>query len=562
MARVVTAMDSHLPVIAVFAGPTATILNSPPLITSRKAREKYGVAGEGSAASQHRLDVLRPQRLAAPARLLVRQFSAHPLEADAASLYAPPDGYVSEDGAYHPERRSPADVPVYEVELLPEDGLYLLPYMARQRDGEPWESDAASPGAAFSESRQPFFPDASRLFEEIDRFHIGDDGLSGLLSSRARFEFFRPAPSGGYVHGCAEADRTDVGAGDIPPEELGVDFFPYRPRQHRREPPRERLATITNTMQEALASGRYAGGIWLEGSPFVEETAYWLDLLLDIDVPLVCLSGHIGELAHRNVVDAVTYILSRVWTDAGGGDAVGVVGVIDEVILTAREIQKADDRPGGYIATGGHGGVIGTIGKPGPPVLTFIPNRLHTKSSSVKVTLLPDSVPGRPASGERKDVAVMTRTGELSPSAIPTVSILKHARYASGIEGSAGDVDATVLERLAADAPLAGFVAEGGTPYGHVGPALDAAIKDAALRGMPTVKVSRGNADGFLPASRVDMAIAGGNLTATKARMLLMACLLRFGALPRVEDPSSPTDGELDAVKAHLQLFQQVFDTH
>jgi hypothetical protein len=46
-----------------------------------------------------RFDVLRPQRLAAPVTVYVQQFSAHPLERDAAELYAPPDGYVDVQGA-------------------------------------------------------------------------------------------------------------------------------------------------------------------------------------------------------------------------------------------------------------------------------------------------------------------------------------------------------------------------------------------------------------------------------------------------------------------------------
>ena len=54
------------------------------------------------------------------------------LEQDVRELYAPPDGYVdARTGAFSEERRNPDDVPVYEVVLEPEDGLYLLPYMAR-----------------------------------------------------------------------------------------------------------------------------------------------------------------------------------------------------------------------------------------------------------------------------------------------------------------------------------------------------------------------------------------------------------------------------------------------
>ena len=92
--------------IAHLAGPTATIQNTPPLVTSNKARRKHGLpvltGADGNALPY---DALRGQRLAAPARVYVEQFSAHPLEADAAALYAPPDGYIHADGVVPcPER--------------------------------------------------------------------------------------------------------------------------------------------------------------------------------------------------------------------------------------------------------------------------------------------------------------------------------------------------------------------------------------------------------------------------------------------------------------------------
>jgi L-asparaginase len=266
------------PRIAVFAGPTATILNSYPLTTSRKARAKHGLPGAGSPG----FDVLRPQRLAKPVTVYIEQFSAHPLEADAAELHAPPDGYVGPDGSFSPQRRSPADKPVYEVELRPEDGLYPLPFMGRRSDGQPWTAaadlaDARAAGDTDGQRRQTFYPDAERLFEEIDRFELGDGGANNLLSSRADFDFFRPAPSGGR-----------------PGERLGQDYFPYWPPDLRREPLSSTLARLTNVVQKTLASGDYAGGIWLEGSPFVEETSYWLNLLLDVPVPLVACAGNLG----------------------------------------------------------------------------------------------------------------------------------------------------------------------------------------------------------------------------------------------------------------------------
>ena len=323
-----TAMaPSFKPRIAVFSGPTATIQNSEPLVTSNKARHKYGLPLRTNPdGSPLRFDALRPQRLAAPVTVYVEQFSAHPLERDAAELYAPPDGYLDPSGVFHTERQGPRDIPVYEVTLRPEDGLYLLPYMARQANGQAWEDDGAMPQAPADQCRQPFYPDASRLFEEIDRLGIGDDGLASLLSSKADYDFYRAVPSGGYTKGLPASKRSDVGEGDITPEALGQDFFPYRPPYLRWEPPMASLARLTNVVQQALASGQYTGAIWLEGSPFVEETSYWLNLLIDTPVPFV---GNASQRAHgavsndgdRNIIDAVDYIMSRIWADSSGEDA-------------------------------------------------------------------------------------------------------------------------------------------------------------------------------------------------------------------------------------------------
>ena len=85
--------------IAHLAGPTATIQNTPPLVTSNKARVKHGLPLlKDVDGATLRYDALRPQRLAAPAKIYVEQFSAHPLESDVAELYGPPDGYMGDDG--------------------------------------------------------------------------------------------------------------------------------------------------------------------------------------------------------------------------------------------------------------------------------------------------------------------------------------------------------------------------------------------------------------------------------------------------------------------------------
>ena len=188
--------------IAHLSGPTATIQNTPPLVTSNKARAKHGLpllTDVDGGTVRH--DALRLQRLAAPAKIYVEQFSAHPLESDASELYGPPDGYIGSDGTFRKERRSDSDKPVYEIELKPEDGLYPLPYMAVQADGKPWEEECTTPGALTG--RQGFFPDGSRSFEEIDRMSIGTDGKASLLSSIATIDFYRGVPPAGFTKGLA-----------------------------------------------------------------------------------------------------------------------------------------------------------------------------------------------------------------------------------------------------------------------------------------------------------------------------------------------------------------------
>lgn len=562
------------PRIAVFSGPTATIQNTEPLVTSNKAREEYGLPARSHAdGSPIRFDVLRPQRLAAPVTVYIEQFSAHPLERDFAELYAPPDGYLDTSGGFHKQRSSPNDKPVYEVTLQPEDGLYPLPYMARQASGQAWEMDGTEKNVPGELCRVPFFPDGSRLFEEIDRLGISHDGVGSLLSAKAEFDFFRALPSGGYTKGRSAGERTDIGAGDIAPETRGVDFFPYRPGYLRKEPPMAALARVTNVVQQALGSGKYLGAIWLEGSPFVEETTYWLNLLIDTTVPIAGNSsqrphGAIANDGDRNIVDSVEYITSRIWADDKGKDCVGAVAILDEQIFTSRDVQKTDARPGGYVATGGHGGIIGRMGHPGAPQFSFKPVKRHTHNSAVNLTQLPSAVQGSKVQGSRVGtipVAIKDSDGNLLSDAIPKVTIVKHARYLP--EDTSGDASSEVdilarIDRNLREAPLAGFVAEGSAPFGAMSNSVDAALKRGAFSGMPVVKVARGNAGGFVDATRDPLAIAGSNLTATKARLLLMACLIKFGCLPPAADPAKPTAAETEAAKAKLKEYQEVFDTH
>jgi L-asparaginase len=548
------------PRIAHISGSNATIANSAALVTSNKARQKYGLPLLRDAhGSPLRFDALRPQRLAAPVTVYVEQFSAHPLEQDAAELYAPPDGYLDARGGFSCERRSAADVAVYEITLHPDDGLYPLPYMARQADGSAWEDDCVAPLAPAHLARQPFYPDGSRLFEEIDRLGYDGKGHNNLISSRAEIEFHRLAPGGGYKRG-------------DPPESLGEDFFPYRPYHLAVSPPRPALATITNGVQRILASGRYAGAIWTQGSPRIEETLYWLNLLIDTELPICAnasqrVHGMIGNDGDKNLVDSAEFIISRAWADEAGRNRLGAVLIADQRIFAARDVQKADARPGGYVATGGHGGILGAVGHEGPPTLTYVPARRHTYVSEVNLTRLPAEVSGvRRSDGRvrRTPVQVKDAAGELVGAAVPKVAVVKDANYSAerAAEERADDADlAALVERNLERYPLAGFVVEGHAPYGTIASSARLqALRAAAYSGMPVALVGRGNNEGFTAPQ--PPFIGGRNLTATKARLLLMACLLRFGSPPPAADPAAPTEAERAAVATLVGEYQEVFDTH
>jgi L-asparaginase len=560
--------------IAHLAGPNATIQNTPPLVTSNKARSKHRLPvltnPDGTPA---RFDVLRPQRLAAPVTVYVQQFSAHPLEADAAELYGPPDGFVDSAGRVHKVRQGADDKPVYEVELRPEDGLYPLPYMATQADGSAWEEECAFPNAPEAKARQGFFPDGSRSFEEIDRLQIGEKGTGNLISANAAIDFYRILPPSGYTKGLPAERRTDTGAGDIPPERRGVDFFPYKPAHLSTSTPRPALARATNAVQQILASGKYDGAVWTEGSPRIEETIYWLNLLIDTTLPICGNAaqrpqGMISNDGPKNIVDSAEYIASRVWADEQGRNQAGAVLIQEQRVFAARAVQKADARPGGYVATGGHGGILGAAGHDGPPLLHYLPTARHTWRSEVNVTSLPSEAGGVRQEGSRIEtvrVAIKSPDGKLLGSAIPKVAIAKDANYWD--EDGTGDPEAEVdliamIAHMLKAAPLAGFVVEGLTPYGrNVSNARHQLMLRAIHSGLPVVRVGRGNTEGFVPLHDASF-IGGSNLTATKARLLLMACLLKFGSLPPAADPDHPTATEMAAVRKKVAEYQRIFDTH
>jgi hypothetical protein len=169
------------------------------------------------------------------------------------------------------------------------------------------------------------------------------------------------------------------------------------------------------------------------------------------------------------------------------------------------------------------------------------------------------------ASGvETVEVRIKDSDGRLLPDAIPSVSIVKDGGFAAEAFGDDPEPEADLtylIRHKMGSGRLAGFVIEGSAPYGSATSELRAAmLQRASFCGAPVVRVGRGTPEGF--ADREPLTIAGSNLTATKARLLLMACLMRFGSLPVAADPGAPTTAEIDAHSAAVARYQQVFDTH
>jgi L-asparaginase len=531
--------SATLPLVAIAAGPTATILNQDPPVTSRKARERHGLP---PLLDWHRrsavTDPLHFQRLAAPVTVYIEAHSAHPLESAAAAQYAPPDGYLDAANTFAKERRSPSDRPVYVATLRPEDGPYPLPYMARRADGSAWERHSPAVGPDGS-VRQTFWPDAQCLVEEIARTA---SHLNGNLAGRARFTFHRAAPSAGLAT-----------------QKPGEDYFPYGYHEHF--PPRPLLATITNTIQQAVSAPGVRGLVWLEGSPRIAETLYWLQLVIDTDLPIVGAAAQrpnhrLGADGPQQFVDAVDYVLSNAWADEAGRNRAGAVLVSDQRLLASREAAKSGSRPGGFAPLGGHGGVLGTTTG---PHLKCWPTCRRGLTSAVRLGELPVTT-----SGFGGPVAVKDAQGLLHPAAIPHVEIVSLPGWFASSGGPDEVIAAQVrdaLARVRSQAPLGGLIAEGVTG-GHFEQAEGDALDLAALHGLPVVKVGRDAPESFVPATSHRLWIGGGNLTAAKARVLLMACLLRFGLLPAAADPARPTAAERAALRTRLADYQAVFDTH
>ena len=182
------------------------------------------------------------------------------------------------------------------------------------------------------------------------------------------------------------------------------------------------------------------------------------------------------------------------------------------------------------------------------PYVTFVPTRRHTWTSDVRISALPSDVDGL----VRKNgvftpvrVTVKDSRGRLTESAVPKVIMIKGDLWLDddGPPAPASELGIAASIDMLQGYPLAGIVAEGLAPYAGLSPAQDQALTRAVYRGLPVVRTARGNATGLVRPTPGNLFIEGNNLTATKARLLLTAAIMKLGVPPHAADPDAPHAG-------------------
>ncbi len=182
--------------------------------------------------------------------------------------------------------------------------------------------------------------------------------------------------------------------------------------------------------------------------------------------------------------------------------------------------------------------------------MMYVPAYKHTSGSDVNISKLPNSVTGtKLVDGKATTWTVLDQERHRQAARrrhSPSVSIIKEGGYYADTFGDdpspEGDLDFLIKHKLAGKR-LGGFVVEGLVPYGNITSELRGSmLRTASFMGLPVVKVGRGYPEGF--ADPDPWMISGSNLTSTKARLLLMACLMKFGAPPgrRSEEPDPDGD--------------------
>jgi L-asparaginase len=251
---------------------------------------------------------------------------------------------------------------------------------------------------------------------------------------------------------------------------------------------------IARSVQKAVNDPRTKGVIVTHGTTTSEETAYYLQLLIRSNKPIVLtnsqrLHGIVGNDGDRNFIESIEVILSP--ESAGKG----VLLVHNSSISSAREVIKASYRPGGFQS--GEFGLMGIIGAE-----TAL--RAHKRAKVVNFYRSPTR---RHTTGSEFDLDSIT--------ALPKVEIIvAHP----GAEAS--------LAQVAADKGARGIIILGTTAGGGPSSSQRPVMQALAKKGIPVVLTSRGGINNWIEEASEPF-ISGDNLPMQKARILLELALTK-----------------------------------
>lgn len=258
------------------------------------------------------------------------------------------------------------------------------------------------------------------------------------------------------------------------------------------------LWEVAQRVRQRLSSGAFAGAVLVQGTDTIEDTAFVLDVLLDLEQPIVVTGAMRGPQAPG--ADGPANLLSAV-TVAASPDAArcGVLVVLNDEIHAARLVRK------------GHTGLPSAFLSPGAGALGLV------VEGQARIACRPV---------RRRIEAILNRMADpAQPEWVPV------AQLSVGL-----DEDARIAATLV-DLGYGGAVVEG-MGAGHV-PAQAVEALAALATQMPVVLATRVSAGsvftrtyGFA-GSEIDLLGRGllpaGTLPASKARLLL-SLLLATGA--------------------------------
>ncbi len=240
---------------------------------------------------------------------------------------------------------------------------------------------------------------------------------------------------------------------------------------------------IRDQAQALLDRTDVAGLVVTHGTFTAEETAWFLHLTLDTGKPvaLTCAQRKhdaLGADGDRNLVDAIEVVRT------GATAAAGVVVVVGQEIHSARDAVKLSQHPGGFGSR--DVGLLGTL-EDGEVTVYRQPTRRRTSGSEF--------------------------VGLRSASDLPRVDIVETYAGADGVP----------IEAFAA-AGARGIVVNGFPYSGKPTAAQLEAIERVVAAGCHVVVTNRGG-HGRVPAAVPAPTVGGDDLTAPKARILLMLAL-------------------------------------